>query len=378
MHAMIGRLGASVVAIATASVLATTAASAQQFTMKLSLPTINDVVHEYYKTLKAGVEARAGGRIKLEIYPANQLGQLPAVVEGVALGTIEAGSAANGFWVSLEPRFGILDAPGLFDDVLHGYRMLTDPAIRTRLATFGADKGVEVLTPGIYSPLMLLTHKGVRSVADFQGQKIRTQGGAPIQVEPLKKVGVLPVSLPLGEALPAMQNRTIDGMVAAAAPFVAFKYYDIAKPMTYLPATIFAAPILANRRFMKSLGPELEAIVREESRKAEVLFSDWNIADIKRAEDVWRKNGGEIVTLAAGRGQALHRPGHAGRHVAAVRQSKDQGGLRGLARGRGEVSAIGAVGDCPATPAIPRLPRRAIGRRRSASAARAGLPPWSA
>jgi C4-dicarboxylate-binding protein DctP len=175
--------------------------------------------------------------------------------------------------------------------------MLNDPGIRARLATWGADKGIEVLTPGIYSPLMLLTHKGVRSVADFQGLKIRTQGGAPIQVEPLKKVGVIPVSLPLGEALPAMQNRTIDGMVAAASPFVAFKYYDIAKPMTYLPATLFAAPILANRQFLKRLGPELEAIVREESRKAEVLFSDWNVADIKRAEGVWQKNGGEMVTL---------------------------------------------------------------------------------
>ena len=293
MLAMIGRLGLALVGI----VLVMTSASAQTFTMKLSSPTINDVVHEYYKALMAGVEARAGGRLKLEIYPANQLGQLPAVVEGVALGTIEAGSAANGFWVSLEPRFQILDAPGLFDDVIHGNKVVNDPTIRARLATFGADKGVEILVPGIYSPLMLLTHKGVRSVADFQGQKIRTQGGAPIQVEPLKKVGVLPVSLPLGEALPAMQNRTIDGMVAAAAPFVAFKYYDIAKPMTYLPATIFAAPVLVNRQFMKSLGPELEAIVREESRKAEALFSDWNVADIKRAEEVWKKNGGEMVTL---------------------------------------------------------------------------------
>jgi len=191
----------------------------------------------------------------------------------------------------------VLDAPGLFDDVLHGYRILNDPAIRTRLATFGADKGIEILTPAIYSPLMLLSHKAIRAVADFQGQKVRTQGGAPIQVEPLKKVGVLPVSLPLGEALPAMQNRTIDGMVAAAAPFVAFKYYDIAKPMTFLPATMFAAPVVANRAFMKSLGPQLEAIVREESRKAEVLFSDWNIADIKRAEEIWKKNGGEIITL---------------------------------------------------------------------------------
>jgi C4-dicarboxylate-binding protein DctP len=67
--------------------------------------------------------------------------------------------------------------------------------------------------------------------------------------------------------------------------------------MTYLPATIFAAPVLVNRQFMKSLGPELEAIVREESRKAEALFSDWNVADIKRAEEVWKKNGGEMVTL---------------------------------------------------------------------------------
>ena len=297
MRGMIGRLAAVAVGAIAASSLALTTAGAQQFTMKLSSPTINDVVHEYYKTLKIGVEARSGGRIKVEIYPANQLGQLPAVVEGVALGTIEAGSAANGFWVSLEPRFQVLDAPGLFDDVLHGNKVVNDPAIRSRLATFGMDKGVEILAPGVYSPMMLLTHKGVRSAADFQGQKVRTQGGAPIQVEPLKKVGVLPVSLPLGEALPAMQNRTIDGMVAAAAPFVAFKYYDIAKSMTFLPATMFAAPVVANRAFMKSLGPQLEAIVREESRKAEVLFSDWNIADIKRAEEIWKKNGGEIITL---------------------------------------------------------------------------------
>ena len=89
-------------------------AMAQQFTMKLSTPTINDVSHEYYKRLKAGIEQRAGGKIKVEIYPANQLGQIPATVEGVALGTIEATSVANGFYISLEPRFQVLDAPGLF------------------------------------------------------------------------------------------------------------------------------------------------------------------------------------------------------------------------------------------------------------------------
>jgi C4-dicarboxylate-binding protein DctP len=145
---------------------------------------------------------------------------------------------------------------------------------------------------------MLLSHKAVRTVADIQGQKIRTQGGAPIQVDPLKKLGAIPVSLPLGEALPAMQNRTIDGMVAAAAPFVAFKYYDIAKPMTYMPATLFAAPVVVNRQFLKSLGPELEAIVRAEARKAEAVFLDWNVNDIKDKEEVWKKNGGEVIAMA--------------------------------------------------------------------------------
>ncbi len=295
MRATIGKLAA--IGILAAGILAAAPAVAQQFTMKLSLPTINDVVHEYFKALKAGIEQRSGGKIKVDIYPANQLGQLPAVVEGVALGTIEAASSANGFWVSLEPRFQVFDAPGLFDGVLHGIKTTNDPAIRARMATFGADKGVEILTPGIYSPMMMLTHKAVRTVADFQGQKVRTQGGAPIQVEPFKKLGILPVSLPLGEALPAMQNRTIDGMIAGVAPFTAFKYYDVAKPLTFLPATTLVAPIVINKQFLTKIGPELAAIVKDESRKAEALFTDWNMNSIKAGEEIWRKNGGEIITL---------------------------------------------------------------------------------
>jgi C4-dicarboxylate-binding protein DctP len=284
--------------IVASALVAAAPVGAQQFTMKLSQPTINDVTYEYFKRLKAGIESRAGGKIKVEIYPANQLGQLPAVVEGVALGTIEAAASANGFWISLEPRFQVLDAPGLFDSVSHGFKVLNDPAIRARMANWGADKGVEILAPSLYSPLMLLSHKAVRAPGDLQGQKIRTQGGAPIQVEPLKKLGVIPVSLPLGEALPAMQNKTIDGMVGAAAPYVAFKYYDIAKPMTYLPSTLFAAPVVVNRQWLKSLGPDLEKIVREESRKAEDAFGDWNINDIKFKEEAWKTNGGEIITMS--------------------------------------------------------------------------------
>jgi TRAP-type transport system periplasmic protein len=293
MKNIVGRVGAVIAACILAS-----SASAQQFTMKMSQPTINDVTHEMFKRVKAGIESRAGGKIKVEIYPANQLGQIPAVVEGVALGTIEVGVAAIGFFVSLEPRFQVLDAPGLFDDITHAYKVMTDPAIRERIATFGADKGVEMITPGIYSQLAILSHKPIRAVADFQGQKVRSPGGAAIQVEPYRKLGIIPVSLPLGDALPAMQNKTIDGLISGLAVFTNFKYYDIAKNVTYLPSTTLIAPAIINRQFLKTIGPELEKIVREEFRKADPVYAEWNVEDNKKGEELWKKNGGEIIVMS--------------------------------------------------------------------------------
>ena len=98
-----------------AGLMVAASANAQQFVMKLSSPTINDVVHEWMKAFKAGVEQRSGGKIKVELYPASQLGQIPTTVEGVAMGTIEFAIPAVGFLIGLEPRFQVFDAAGMFD-----------------------------------------------------------------------------------------------------------------------------------------------------------------------------------------------------------------------------------------------------------------------
>ena len=269
--------------------------SAQQFTMKLSSPVANEVSHEWMKAFKAGVEGRAGGRLKVELYPANQLGQIPATVEGVAMGTIEFAVPAIGFFIGLEPRFQTLDAPGLFDSQEHAAKVFGDPEIRARLATFGQDKGIEPLITFVNSPLGLLSHKAVRKVSDFQGQKIRVPGGAPMHVEPFRKLGALPVSMPLGEVMPAMQNRAVDGLIAGVAVYTTAKYYDVAKALTYLPGSFLVASGAVNRRFMKSLGADLEKIVREEAKKHEVLFSTWGVDDVKRVRETWEKNGGESI-----------------------------------------------------------------------------------
>src|SRR5207237_7164913 len=120
-------------------------ASAQQFTMKLSSPTINDVTQEWMKAFRTGVESRSGGKLKIEIYPASQLGPIPRTVEGVALGTIEMTLPATGFLAALEPRFVVFDAPGLFDSMQHAERVFAAAEVAKRLASFAAPKGVEPL-----------------------------------------------------------------------------------------------------------------------------------------------------------------------------------------------------------------------------------------
>jgi C4-dicarboxylate-binding protein DctP len=96
-----------------------------------------------------------------------------------------------------------------------------------------------------------------------------------------------------------MQNRTIDGSIAAFSVFTAFKYYDVAKTITALPGSLLVGAGLVNRKFMQSLGPELEAIVREEARKAEPVFSSWGVDEVGRIRAAWEKNGGQTVELPA-------------------------------------------------------------------------------
>jgi C4-dicarboxylate-binding protein DctP len=285
--------------IAIAACLLAGSAAAQQYTMKLSCPTVNDMNVEYMKAMKAGIEPRTNGRIKVELYPANQLGQIPRTVEGVALGTIEMTLVASGFFIGMDPRYLVFDAAGLFDDMNHGNRVFGDPEIRKRLAGFSAGKGIEPLIVYNANPNMVVSHKAIRTLADFKGQKIRVPGAAPLHVQPFQHFGTSALSMPLGEVLPAMQNRTIDGAVAGLTVFPGFKYYDVAKSMTYLPGSYLILVGGVSRTFMKNIGPELEKIVREVSRDAEKMFFTWLPDDVERARKTWQANGGEVISLPA-------------------------------------------------------------------------------
>src|SRR3977135_1580652 len=81
-----------------------------QGVMKMASATINDVQHEWLKRFEAAVKPRTAERHKREFSPASLVGQLPRMVEGVPVGTIESFVTPTSFLVSTEPRFQVFDA----------------------------------------------------------------------------------------------------------------------------------------------------------------------------------------------------------------------------------------------------------------------------
>jgi C4-dicarboxylate-binding protein DctP len=279
------------------------AAGAQQYTLKIGSGTVNDTSQEWMRLFKEGVERRTAGKVKVETYVASTLGPNPRMVEGVALGTIEGTLPNTGFLVSLEPRFLVFDAVGVFDNPQHSIKVFQDAEVRKRILAYGAEKGVETISVFWHSPLAVISHKAIRSAADFSGLKLRTPGGAPLQTKPVEKLAASPISMPIMEALPALQNKAIDGAITGSTVASTLKYFDVAKNLTYLPKSMIFVTAVMNGQFMKTIGPENANIIREEALKAEAPAVAWGEEDVKRGREIWLKNGGENIEMSPGDAQ---------------------------------------------------------------------------
>jgi TRAP-type C4-dicarboxylate transport system substrate-binding protein len=100
--ALFRQLGLLALPFAVAAI--TAPARAQDFTLKFATQTVNDIQTEYMKVFKTELEKASNGKIKVEIYPASQLGNFQRMMEGIRLGTIEAIIAPAEFYVAVPTR----------------------------------------------------------------------------------------------------------------------------------------------------------------------------------------------------------------------------------------------------------------------------------
>lgn len=272
---------------------------AADYIMKISSPapmTHLDPVSAWLEAFESGVESASNGRIDVQLYPASQLGSIPSTVEGVAMGTIEMTLPAVGFFTKIEPRFQVLDANGLFSSELDALDTFSRSDVKEMLSHYGEDVGVEPLVVLTSGQAVLISKKPITSIEDLKGMKIRTGGATALVNDPLKALGVSPAIMPLFESLPGLQTGTIDGALINMAVATGFNFSDVGKYATYIPGGFTLIGGVVSRDFMRMLGPDLEAIVREQAELAKGPYRDRleNTPASVRLEQLWAEQGGEF------------------------------------------------------------------------------------
>jgi TRAP-type C4-dicarboxylate transport system substrate-binding protein len=220
-------------AIALSLTLPLGAAQAQDkiYTMKITLPTLNDPSYFFAKNYAAALEKDSGGRIKAEIYPASQLGTIPRQIEGTQFGAIQCAVIPPEFFVGVDERFEVMAAPGLVNSMDHGQRTAADPAVKALMLGLGANKGLHGVALFMNAPSSVIAKTPIRRIADFKGKKFRVLA-SPFQIQPLERLGATPVAMTLGDVVPALQQGTVDGAVGGIVVWTPMHFQDAAKYVT--------------------------------------------------------------------------------------------------------------------------------------------------
>ena len=197
--------------------------------MKIGTATLNDMQHEFMKRYQAAIEKDSKGRIKVEIYPASQLGSIPREIEATQFGSIQAWVGPPEFLSGVDRALRSAErAEYVQRRRAREPRALNDKEFSDAFLGLGADKGLKGLALFVHGPTAFDTRKEVNSPDDLKGMKIRVLA-APLQMEQITRFGGTPVPMALDQVLPALQQGAIDGVMSDLPVFTSLHYADAAK-----------------------------------------------------------------------------------------------------------------------------------------------------
>ena len=295
-HGARALLAAGTLGVAAALSLGGAHAQDKQFVMKISAPTINAVPDTYGRNLAAAIEKDSGGRIKVEVYPASQLGSIPRQIEGTQFGAIQMSVLPPEFFVGIDERFEIMAAPGLIQNLPQGQRLAADPAVQKLILGLGANKGLRGLGLMVAEGNEIIARSAIRHLADFKGKKLRIFA-SDFQSVALQRLGGTPVAMTLGDVLPAIQQGAIDGAYAGVQVFTGMHFFDAAKAVTLVDQPTIFLVAEANAKWLDSLPADLREIVVRDAAAQAVAINPVAMDILQRAHKGWTEHGGEFIKL---------------------------------------------------------------------------------
>ena len=291
------RAALAAAALAVAAMAAMPArADDKPFVMKVSLATVDDVLHQYARNYAAALEKDSGGRLKVELYPSSQLGSIQRQAEGVQFGAIQCQIVPPDFLVGIDERFEVLATPGLVTSVAQGQRLAADPAVRALMLGLGADKGLHGAALLMSTPSSVVAKTAIRHLANFKGKKVRIFA-SQFEAVAMQRLGATPKPMTLAEVLPALHDNSVDAAVSALTVFSPMHFQVAAKYVTEIGQPTIFGIVEISKKWYDTLPADLQQIVDRDALAQASAINAQAGAINESARKAWVEGGGELIGL---------------------------------------------------------------------------------
>lgn len=289
--------GSKADAPSTGSAQASTNSAAANYTFKyahVAQPT--HIAQKVAEKFKQELDSRSNGRMKLDIFPASQLGSEKDMFQQMQAGAIDFGSITNAYMSTRSESFNGWFMPFLFSDLESATKAVQTEAATNMLKELEKQGTIGVGYVFSGNRHILMKNGAIQSPEQLKGKKIRIIGSPAIQ-DFWKAVGAGPTPMPLPEVYTAFQTGVIDGIDIDLDALVTQKYYEIAKDLTMTNHMTFPSVALISKAAYDKLPAEDQKIVLDAFHAA----IDWGLTESINAEkhnlEEVKKQGVNVVEI---------------------------------------------------------------------------------
>jgi tripartite ATP-independent transporter DctP family solute receptor len=258
-------------ACAAAFLLATLGASAQDVQERvIKFGHLNNTDHPVSMGVHRFAEllaAKSGGKLKVQEFPASQLGNELQQQSALQGGVQEMTAPATTSLAGIVKEFGLIDFPFSVGSFAQADALLDGPLGQALIAKL-PEKGLVALG---YWDLgfrnVTNSKRPIHRPEDLEGLKIRVIPN-PVFLETFKAFKANPVPLPFAELYGALESKAVDGQENPFAVILSNKFNEVNK---YVSATnhVYAANIvLVSKKFWDRLSPTEKRMMQEAANEA--------------------------------------------------------------------------------------------------------------
>jgi tripartite ATP-independent transporter DctP family solute receptor len=285
--------------LAAAAVAAFGGAQAQDKTIKFATqnPKGHPIVLGMEKFAEI-VQAKSGGKLKVNLFPGGTLGSDQANVSAIQGGTLEMASMNSGIFAAQVKEFAVYDFPFMFSNSKEADAVVDGP-FGKKLHDKLQDKGMVGLA---YYELgfrsITNSKRPIHKVEDLEGLKLRVIPN-PVNVEWVKAVGANPTPLPFPEVYAALEQKAIDGQENPVTVINANKFFEVQKHLVLSNHQYNPQSVIISKKFWDGLSAEQRKIIADAAQESAKYQREQARSQVATALDNLKKNGMTVTELPA-------------------------------------------------------------------------------